>query len=105
MSMSRSLARLARSPTRAKALTASALMAAGYPAAAEDPETFARKLSTVDRCMSILAGSMSKLPNYIFDSGTRERPTAPGCSMCLTSGPNEANDTQHPQRGAGEQPQ
>ena len=29
MSMSRSLARLARSPTRAKALTASALMAAG----------------------------------------------------------------------------
>lgn len=89
MSMSRSLARLARSPTRAKALTASALMAAGYPAAAEDPETFARKLSTVDRCMSILAGSMSKLPNYIFDSGTRERPTHPLLHV-LNVRPNEA---------------
>ena len=50
------------------------LIAAGYPAAGgEDPETFARKLSAVDRCMSILAGSMAKLPNFIMDSRTRQR--------------------------------
>ena len=53
MSLKRGLQYLARSPTR-KAVTPAALVAAGYPAAgAEDPETYARKLSAVDRCMSI----------------------------------------------------
>ena len=74
MSMSKGLRYLARAPTR-KAVTAAGVIAAGYPSGgAEDPETYARKLSAVDRCMTILAGSMAKLPNYIFDSRTRERP-------------------------------
>ena len=48
MSLKRGLQYLARSPTR-KAVTPAALVAAGYPAAgAEDPETYARKLSAVD---------------------------------------------------------
>ena len=74
MSMSKGLRYLARAPTR-KAVTAAGVIAAGYPSGgAEDPETYARKLSAVDRCMTILAGSMAKLPNYIFDSRTRQRP-------------------------------
>ena len=77
MSMSKGLRHLARSPTR-KAVTAAGVIAAGYPSGGgEDPETYARKLSAVDRCMSILAGSMAKLPSYIFDSKSRERPGHP----------------------------
>lgn len=90
MSMSRSLARLARSPTRTKAVTAAGLIATGYPSGGnEDPETFARKLSAVDRCMSILAGSMAKLPNYAFDANTRERLAHPLLQV-LNVRPNEA---------------
>lgn len=89
MSMSKGLVRMARSPTRTKSVTASGLIAAGYPAAGEDPETFARKLSAVDRCMSILAGSMSKLPNFIMDSRTRERLDHPLLRL-LNVRPNEA---------------
>ncbi len=87
--MSKGLRYLARSPTR-KAVTAAGLIAAGYPSGgSEDPETYARKLSAVDRCMTILAGSMAKLPNYIFDSRTRERPDHPLLHV-LNVRPNEA---------------
>lgn len=89
MSMSKGLRHLARSPTR-KAVTAAGLIAAGYPSGgSEDPETYARKLSAVDRCMSILAGSMAKLPSYIFDSKSRERPGHPLLHL-LNARPNEA---------------
>ncbi len=89
MSMSGGLRYLARSPTR-KALTAADLITAGYPASgSEAPESFARKLSAVDRCMSILSGSMSKLPNYIFDTKTRERISHP-LLYVLNVRPNEA---------------
>ena len=89
MSMSKGLRHLARSPTR-KAVTAAGLIAAGYPSGGgEDPETYARKLSAVDRCMSILAGSMAKLPSYIFDSKSRERPGHPLLHL-LNVRPNEA---------------
>ena len=89
MSMSKGLRYLARAPTR-KAVTAAGLVAAGYPSGgSEDPETYARKLSAVDRCMSILAGSMAKLPSYMFDSRTRERPEHPLLRL-LNVRPNEA---------------
>ena len=89
MSMSKGLRHLARSPTL-KALTAAGVIAAGYPSGGgEDPETYARKLSAVDRCMSILAGSMAKLPSYIFDSKSRERPEHPLLHL-LNVRPNEA---------------
>lgn len=89
MSMSNGLRSLARSPTR-KAVTAAGLIAAGYPSGgSEDPETYARKLSAVDRCMSILAGSMAKLPSYIFDAKSRERPEHPLLHL-LNVRPNEA---------------
>ena len=89
MSLKRGLLYLARSPTR-KAVTPAALAAAGYPAAgAEAPETYARKLSVVDRCMSILAGSMAKLPSYVMDTRTRERIDHPILRL-LNVRPNEA---------------
>ena len=89
MSMSKGLRYLARSPTR-KAVTAAGVIAAGYPSGGgEDPETYARKLSAVDRCMSILAGSMAKLPSYIFDAKSRERPGHPLLHL-LNVRPNEA---------------
>lgn len=89
MSMSKGLRYLARAPTR-KTVTAAELVAAGYPSGgSEDPETYARKLSAVDRCMSILAGSMAKLPNYMFDNRTRERPEHPLLRL-LNVRPNEA---------------
>lgn len=89
MSLKRGLQYLARSPTR-KAVTPSALVAAGYPAAGtEGPETYARKLSAVDRCMSILSGSMAKLPNFVMDTNTRERVKHPLLHL-LNVRPNEA---------------
>lgn len=89
MSLKKGLQYLARSPTR-KAVTAAGLIAAGYPSGgSEDPETYARKLSAVDRCMSILAGSMAKLPNFIMDTSTRERVKHPLLHL-LNVRPNEA---------------
>ena len=74
MSIVKGIRAVARGPDRRKAVTAAGLIATGYPSGgSEDPEAYARKLSAVDRCMTILAGSMSKLPNYIFDNRTRER--------------------------------
>ena len=89
MSLRRGLQYLARSPTR-KAVTEASLIAAGYPSAgSEEPETYARKLSAVDRCMSILAGSMAKLPNFVMDTNTRKRVKHPLLHL-LNVRPNEA---------------
>ena len=67
--MSKGLRAAVRSPTRRKALTAADLVSCGLSAKdRRHRRPIARKLSAVDRCMSILAGSMAKLPNYIFDS-------------------------------------
>lgn len=90
MSLSNGLRAVARSPSRAKALTVQSLMDAGYPADETGaPETFARKLSAVDRCMEILSGSMSKLPNFVMDRRTRERVDHP-ILWLLNIRPNEA---------------
>lgn len=90
MSIRRGLQYLARAPAQQKAVTEASLIAAGYPlGGAESPEYFARKLSTVDRCMSILAGSMAKLPNFIINSHTRERIDHPLLRL-LNIRPNEA---------------
>lgn len=90
MSMSKGLRHLARSPTR-KAVTAAGLIAAGYPSGgSEDPETYARKLSAVDRCIEILSDSMAKLPVYVMDSRTRQRLDHPLLRL-LNIRPNEAH--------------
>lgn len=90
MSLKRGLRYLARAPTR-KAVTPAALVAAGYPAAGgEDPETYARKLSAVDRCIEILSDSMAKLPNFVTNTHTRERIDHPILRL-LNVRPNEAH--------------
>jgi len=52
-------------------------------------DTAAMKLSAVNRCIEILAGSMSKLPVYFFDTHTRERVRHPLHNL-LSVRPNEA---------------
>lgn len=90
MSMTNGIRAVSRSPTRTKSVTVQSLISAGYPAVGTaDPEGYARKLSAVDRCMEILAGSMSKLPNYLFDTRSRERPEHPVLYL-LNVRPNEA---------------
>lgn len=57
------------------AVTVESLVAAGYPSGGtEAGAEGARKLSAVDRCLEILSDSMAKLPNYVMDAKTRERP-------------------------------
>ena len=90
--MSNGLRAVARSPSlRSKAVTVDTLVAAGYPAAGtETGESFARKLSAVDRCIEILSDSIGKLPNYLFDRKTRRRlPDGPVLQL-LNIRPNEA---------------
>ena len=92
MSMSNGLRAVARSPSlHSKAVTVDTLVAAGYPAAGtETGESFARKLSAVDRCIEILSDSIGKLPNYLFDRKTRRRlPDGPVLQL-LNIRPNEA---------------
>ena len=81
---------MARSPSVRKAVTTSTLVAAGYPATGtETGETFARKLSAVDRCIELLSDSMGKLPCFIMDNRTRERVDLPQLRL-LNVRPNEA---------------
>ena len=90
MSIRNGLRAVARSPSAQKALTAGALAAAGYPVTGIDTgETFARKLSAVDRCIELLSDSMGKLPCFIMDSRTRERQQLPLLQL-LNVRPNEA---------------
>ena len=63
MSMSQGIRAVARSPSVGKAVTVDTLAAAGYSLTGTDTgETFARKLSAVDRSIEILSDSMGKLP-------------------------------------------
>lgn len=90
MSMSQGIRAVARSPSVRKAVTAETLVAAGYPSDGTDTgETFARKLSAVDRSIEILSDSMGKLPCFIMDSKTRERVPLPLLQL-LNVRPNEA---------------
>ena len=91
MSIREGLRAAARSPSGArKAVTAQTLIAAGYPPTGTDTgETFARKLSAVDRCIEILSDSMGKLPCFIMDSKTRKRINLPQLQL-LNVRPNEA---------------
>lgn len=92
MSMSKGLRAVARSPSlHSKAVTVDTLVAAGYPTAGtETGESFARKLSAVDRCIEILSDSIGKLPNYLFDSKTRRRIPDDPVLQLLNIRPNEA---------------
>lgn len=90
MSMAKGIQAVARSPSRQKAVTAQTLETIGYPAFGTDTsESFARKLSAVDRSIEILSDSMGKLPCYIMDSRTRERVNLPLLQL-LNVRPNEA---------------
>ena len=57
------------------AVTVGSLAAAGaWPGGSAITEETARKLSAVDACIEILSNSMAKLPCYVMDTNTRERP-------------------------------
>lgn len=90
--MSNGLRAVARSPSlHSKAVTVDTLVATGYPAeGTETGESFARKLSAVDRCIEILSDSIGKLPNYLFDSKTRRRIPDDPVLQLLNIRPNEA---------------
>ena len=92
MSLTSGLRAVARSPSqRTKAVTVDTLVTAGYPAeGTETGESFARKLSAVDRCIEILSDSIGKLPNYLFDSKTRRRIPDDPVLQLLNIRPNEA---------------
>ena len=90
MSVVKGLRAVARSPSVRKAVTEQTLIAAGYPSDGTDTsETFARKLSAVDRSIEILSDSMGKLPCFIMDSQTRERVHLPLLQL-LNVRPTEA---------------
>ena len=83
--------RALKKPDVSNATTVETLVAAGFPAAgAEPPETAARKLSAVDRCIEILSDSMAKLPSFIIDTNTRQRKTDHYLLKVLNVRPNEA---------------
>lgn len=52
-------------------------------------ESTADKLSVVDRCIGVLSDSMSKMPSYVLQTTTRERPQLPILDL-LNLRPNEA---------------
>lgn len=90
MSIRAGLRAVARSPSGHKAMTTGTLVAAGYPpTGTETGETFARKLSAVDRCIELLSDSMGKLPCFIIDNRTRKRVDLPQLRL-LNVRPNEA---------------
>lgn len=91
MSMAQGIRAVARSPSVRKAVTVDSLVAAGYPAdGTETGESFARKLSAVDRCIEILSDSMGKLPVFLMDTNTREHVTGDRVLRLLNLRPNEA---------------
>ncbi|MGO5114187.1 phage portal protein [Candidatus Avoscillospira sp. LCP25S3_F1] len=94
MSVSNGLRAVARSPSGGQrvqnAITVDTLTAAGaLPVGEAGNETFARKLSAVDRCIEILSDSMAKLPTYCVDRASRERVDLPLLTV-LNVRPNEA---------------
>lgn len=90
MSIRAGLRAVARSPSVHKVVTTGTLVAAGYPpTGTETGETFARKLSAVDRCIELLSDSMGKLPCFIIDNRTRKRVDLPQLQL-LNVRPNEA---------------
>lgn len=52
-------------------------------------ESTAEKLSVVDRCTNVLSDSMSKMPSYVLQTATRDRPQLPILDL-LNLRPNEA---------------
>ena len=92
MSIVRGIRAVARSPSRRVrgAVTVDTLTAAGYPSGGgETSESYARKLSAVDRCIEILSDSMAKLPAYCVDRTSRQRVELPILEL-LNVRPNEA---------------
>ena len=83
--------RALKKPGVSNATTVETLITAGFPAGGVDPpETAARKLSAVDRCIEILSDSMAKLPSYVIDTNTRQRKTDHYLLKLLNVRPNEA---------------
>lgn len=78
-------------PQADNAITVQTLAASGVNTSGvvEGSASFARKLSAVDRCIEILSDSMAKLPNYVYDTKTRERIEDPVLEL-LNIRPNEA---------------
>lgn len=90
MSIKHALRLIGGTSARSKAFDAGMLIEAGYPVSGtETGETFARKLSAVDRSIEILSDSVGKLPCFIMDSTTRERVQLPVLQL-LNVRPNEA---------------
>lgn len=92
MSIVKGIQAVARSPSRRVrgAVTVDTLTAAGYPSGGgETSESYARKLSAVDRCIEILSDSMAKLPTYCVDRTSRKRVELPILEL-LNVRPNEA---------------
>ena len=73
MSMTSRLRMAVSRPQPRNAVTVQSLAASGGLAVGDVSETTARKLSAVDSCMEILSNSISKLPNFVMDSRSRER--------------------------------
>lgn len=90
MSLVRGIQNISGRGAVSKSVTVDSLVTAGYPAGgAEDSESFARKLSAVDRCIEILSDSMGKLPVFLMDTNSRERLDLPILRL-LNIRPNEA---------------
>lgn len=62
-----------RDPTAFSVVRAQPGAPAIYGNSGQPAETMAMKLSAVDRCVTVLTGSMSKLPIYLVNTVTRER--------------------------------
>ena len=91
MSLTTALHAMRRAPPVENRASVISLPARSFPAASYPgtPETTARKLSAVDRCIELLSDSVAKLPSYILDTTTRERPRHPILEL-LNTRPNEA---------------
>lgn len=91
MSLTTALHAMRRSPPAENRASVTVMPAGSFPAASYPgtPETTARKLSAVDRCIEILSDSVAKLPCYVLDTNTRER-VQHKILYLLNTRPNEA---------------
>lgn len=78
-------------PQVSNAITVQTLASAGanFSTIADGSASVARKLSAVDRCCEIISDSIAKMPNYIYDTKTRNRVHLPVLDL-LNIRPNEA---------------
>ena len=84
--------RAVRRPAATNAVTVETLTATGATTSGllDSSAAYARKLSAVDRCIEIISDSMSKLPSFVFDRASKERPDHEILHL-LNVRPNEAH--------------